>query len=157
MDVIEHGKTALGGLRVEGADGVPLPLVEIPELGIPRVGIVHELLPADAVPEDLPRPESVDADAVQAVEDTPAGVGLPDLGAVGQFDIGHPRHVAGPENRDPVRPGLRHPRPGLDAAGEAIEAERDAREDEKVLFHCLMVWANFSMLRLRAEASTMSL
>ena len=157
MDVIEHGKTALGGLRIEGPDRVPFPLVEIPELGIPGVGIVHELLPADAVPEDLPRLEPVDADAMQAVEDAPAGIGLPDLGAVGQFDIGHSRHVAGPEDRDPVRPGLRHPRPGLDAAGEAIETERDAHEEKKILFHCLMVWASFSMLRLRAEASTMSL
>ena len=157
VDVIEHRKTALGGLRIEGPDRVPLPLVEVPELGIPGVGIVHELLPADAVPKGLPRLESVDADAVQAVEDAPAGVGLPDLGAVGQFDIGHARHVAGPEDGNPVRPGLGHPRPGLDAAGEAVQTERDAHEEKKIPFHCLMVWASFSMLRLRAEASTMSL
>ena len=157
MDVVKHRKTALGGLRIEGPDRVPLPLVEVPELGIPGVGIVHELLPADAVAEDLPRPESVDADAVQAVEDAPAGVGIPNLGAVGQFDIGHSRHVAGPEDGDPVCPGLGHPRAGLDAAGEAVQTERDAHEEKKILFHCLMVWASFSMLRLRAEASTMSL
>ena len=157
VDVIEHRESALGILRVEGADGVPFPFVEILELRIPRIGIVHKFLPAHAVPEDRTGLEPVDPDAVQAVEDAPACIGFPNLRAVGEFDIGHPRHVACPEDGDPVRPGLGHPRAGLDAAGEAVQAERDAQEEKKKLFHCLMVWASFSILRLRAEASTMSL
>ena len=157
VDVVKHGEPALGSLRIEGPDGVPLSFVEASELGIPRIGVIHELLPADAVAKHLPRPEPVDTDAVQAVEDAPAGIGFPNLGSIGQFDIGHPGHVAGPENGDPVGPGLGHPRAGHDAAGEAVQAERDAHKEEKKLFHCMMVWASFSMLRLRAEASTMSL
>ena len=130
MDVVEHGKTALVGLRVEGADTMPLAFVEVPELGVARVGIVFQVLPAHAVADDFPGLEPVDADAVQAVEDASAGEGLPDLGTVGKFDIGHPRHVAGPEDGDAVDPRFRHPGAGLDAGGEAVQAERHAQNEQ---------------------------
>ena len=98
MSTKHFGEPALGSLRIEGPDGVPLSFVEASELGIPRIGVIHELLPADAVAKYRPGLEPVDADAVQTVEHAPAGEGLPDLRAIGEFDISHPRHIACPED-----------------------------------------------------------
>ena len=127
MDVVEHGETAFRRLRVEGADAVPFPFVKVPELGIARVGIVSKFLSAYAIADLRPRSQSVNPDTMQPMEDTATRIGLPDLGPICQFDIGHPGFVAGPQDGHPVRPHFRHPRSGMDTLGEAVQAERNAQ------------------------------
>ena len=115
MDVVEHGEPAGGRLPVQCSHGMPFSGVTVSKDGIVGIGIVLQVLPAYAVPDEGPPLKTIERDTVQTLEDASSGKGFVKDGPVLQLHIRHSRQLAGPKDGQFFLAGVADPRSRLDA------------------------------------------